>query len=235
MLTLLTTTGCRPEAFNLCQKYMLNQTYQGKVKWVIVDDGEIPQPINFKRDNWTLEIIRPQPYWRKGQNTQHRNFLAGLEVISDDEKVLIIEDDDIYLSGWLDKVVSEFELSGKELIGQSQNKYYNVVTGEITQHDNDKHSSLCSSAVRGEALKAFRHHTKQGWKLIDLMLWRHHNSKHLFKSDMVIGVKAMAGRAGIAGGHLVNQQNFKNSTYDNDDTLKSWVGDYADAYRQYRK
>lgn len=50
------------------------QDYKGPVRWVIVDDGKEAQPVTFQRDDWTLEVIRPTPFWRQGQNTQARNL-----------------------------------------------------------------------------------------------------------------------------------------------------------------
>lgn len=69
MLTLVTATGARPEAWALCERWMLRQTFAGPVRWVIVDDGPEPQPITFRRAGWELVLIRPAPFWRPGQNT----------------------------------------------------------------------------------------------------------------------------------------------------------------------
>lgn len=74
MLTLLTATGARPQAWAICERLMMAQDYSGPVRWVIVDDGKEAQPVTFERDGWTLEVIRPAPYWRQGQNTQARNL-----------------------------------------------------------------------------------------------------------------------------------------------------------------
>lgn len=53
-LTLLTATGERQEAFDLCQRWMQRQTFEGSVRWVIVDDGEKEQKITFNRKNWNI-------------------------------------------------------------------------------------------------------------------------------------------------------------------------------------
>ena len=49
MLTLLTATGARPEAWAICEQLMARQTYAGPVRWVIVDDGPVAQPVAFQR------------------------------------------------------------------------------------------------------------------------------------------------------------------------------------------
>ena len=54
MLTLLTTTGCRQDTWAICEALMAQQTYDGAVRWVIVDDGEVEQTVNFQRDNWSI-------------------------------------------------------------------------------------------------------------------------------------------------------------------------------------
>jgi len=69
MLTLLTATGCRPQAWAICEELMRRQSYAGPVKWIIVDDGEVAQPITFKRSNWLVVVTRPEPFWKSGQNT----------------------------------------------------------------------------------------------------------------------------------------------------------------------
>src|SRR5690606_8566975 len=78
LFTLLSATGARPEAWAICERLMARQDYAGPVRWVIVDDGPEPQPVTFQRDGWVLEVVRPEPYWQPGQNTQARNLAAGL-------------------------------------------------------------------------------------------------------------------------------------------------------------
>lgn len=42
MIVLITPTGARKNQFELCMRWMLRQTYQGNVVWIIVDD---PVPV----------------------------------------------------------------------------------------------------------------------------------------------------------------------------------------------
>lgn len=226
MLTLLTPTGCRPEAWALCQRWMARQTYRGPVRWVIVDDGKEAQPITFERKGWTLDVIRPAHRWEPGKNTQCDNFLAGLAVIGDDERVVVIEDDDHYHPEWLQAVSDH--LRDVDLIGMGWNRYYNVRTGELTQHDNHRHASLCATAFKGDALKLFRDIVKQRPRLCDIRLWRRFEGKKALTrgTTYVVGMKAMPGRGGIASGHGLNGKANGN--------LADWIGDDAAHYAQFR-
>lgn len=201
---------------------MYAQTYSGSVRWVIVDDGEAPQPIAFERDGWTLEIVRPEPFWQLGQNTQARNLLAGLAVIGPDEKVVIIEDDDHYKSDWLETV--DHELRRSELVGEMLARYYNVAIREGRQLKNSQHASLCSTAVRGGALSALRTSCKRRPKFIDLDLWKTFRPSHLFGGHRVTGIKGLPGRGGIGMGHRAD---FRGTAVD---ILQEWIGEDAKHY-----
>jgi hypothetical protein len=36
-LTLITCTADRPEAFQLCERWMARQTYRGSIQWIVAD------------------------------------------------------------------------------------------------------------------------------------------------------------------------------------------------------
>ncbi len=202
---------------------MAAQTYSGPVRWIVVDDCEEPEPWSFKREGWTFELVRRKPFWKQGENTQARNFLEALKHVGPDERVCVIENDDFYAPGWLDRV--DAELNSHDLIGQGWNCYYHVKTGAIRINANDKHASLCASAFKGSALKVFRTQCERGPRLIDAALWRHSHSRHVFKARLVVGMKGLPGRAGIAGGHNLTGEPFD---------LKEWIGEDARAYAQFR-
>lgn len=225
MLTLLTATGCRPAAWALCERWMSAQDYAGPVRWVIVDDGAEPQPIAFAREGWSLEVIRPAPHWQKGQNTQARNLLAGLNVIGPDERLVIIEDDDHYKADWLSTVARELDRA--ELVGETLARYYNISTGIGRQLQNAQHSSLCSTAIRGRAIEAFRRACRKNPKFIDLELWRSFAGRHLFGGHRVTGIKGLPGRGGIGMGHKAD---FRGTKDGDGALLRSWIGADADYY-----
>jgi hypothetical protein len=226
MLTLLTATGCRPKAWALCERLMLAQDYHGAVRWLIVDDGQEAQPITFDRAGWTLEVIRPSPRWSQGMNSQSRNLRAGLAHICDGERVALIEDDDHYSQGWLSAVESAFELA--ELIGESRARYYNIALRKGRQLCNKEHASLCSTAVRGKALKLFREVCAERHDFIDMQLWkRFDGSTALFTGNRVTGIKGLPGRSGIGMGH---KDTFRGEDDPNGALLRSWIGSDAELY-----
>ncbi len=225
MLTLLTATGCRPAAFALLERMMLAQTYAGPVRWVIVDDGEQPQPVTFEREGWTLDIVRPEPFWRPGANTQARNLLAGLESIHRSARLLIIEDDDHYASDWLE-TCNEM-LDRATLVGEIRARYYNVPSRVARQLNNTQHASLCATAMRDGAIEAFRRVCRPGCQFIDIELWRAYRDRLLFTGNRVVGIKGLPGRGGIGMGH---RSGF-NGTKDPDGSiLRQWVGQHAEWY-----
>lgn len=229
MLTLLTTTGCRPEAFSICQKLMMRQSYDGDVRWVIIDDGEVDQPIDFSRPKWRLEMIKPKHRWTEGANTQRRNLLEGLRHVNNDANLIIIEDDDYYSPYYLE-TVDEW-LSKANLVGESFARYYNLQSKKYRQLTNIFHASLCSTAMKGDAIQFFRAVCTTQDTLIDMNLWKKYNgSKQLYKNNMVVGIKGLPGRSGIGIGHKAGFQ----GKIDTDGVvLSDWLNGDTALYEQY--
>lgn len=225
MLTLLTATGCRPQAWALCERWMLRQTYPHAVRWVIVDDGAQPQPITFQREGWTLEVIQPTPRWRLGQNTQARNLAAGLQVIGSHERLVIIEDDDWYAPTWLAEV--DARLRRDFLVGECRARYYNLATRTGRAIPNERHASLCSSAMSGAGIEALRSCVQRAGTFIDMTLWRTHLPSSLFNTQLVVGIKGLPGRGGIGKGH---HPGFVGQADPEGALLRQWVGDDATFY-----
>lgn len=225
MLTLLTATGARPHAWAICERLMAAQDFAGPVRWVIVDDGPAPQPVTFQRDGWELAVIRPEPFWQPGQNTQARNLLAGLAVIGPGERVALVEDDDHYSPDWLTTVDRELQLA--ELVGEARARYYNLQLRRGRQLSNSAHASLCSTAVRGGALRALADACRRQPKFIDLDLWRTARSRHLFGGHRVVGIKGMPGRGGIGMGH---RDDFTGQADPSGALLREWIGSDAELY-----
>lgn len=230
MLTLITPTGCRPAAFALCEQMMAAQDYAGPVRWVIVDDGEIAQPVTFARDGWTVDVIRREPFWRPGDNTQHLNMEAALDVIEDHERVVVIEDDDAYLPGYLSAVATWFESA--ELVGERYARYYHV--GRRVWRDclNTKHASLCSTGATGDALALLREIVARRDAFIDLTLWRSYTGrKALYDSRLTVGTKGLPGRGGIGAGHRMTVGTADPHMF----VLQQWLGPMADDYARFRE
>lgn len=224
MLTLLTMTGERPEAFALCQRWMARQTYTGPVRWIVVDDGRQESRIE-AQERWDVEVIRPEPLWSPGRNTQSRNVLAGLEAAGPEARLVIIEDDDWYAPSWLEVCVAA--LARAELVGESHARYYNVAQRRARQLDNQYHASLCSTALRGEALNTLRRACQGSPDFIDIALWRDHRNKLLFRGSGVVGIKGLPGRPGIGVGH---SPKFGGEPDEQRKILRSWIGADVAAY-----
>lgn len=194
MITLLTPTGARPEAFANCVKWMQAQTYQGAVRWVIVDDGPEPEQVPCI-DGWEIIIVRPTPLW-SGKNTQARNMLAGLDHCTD--MIAVIEDDDQYAPWWVERCVEW--LQHDDLVGECGAIYRNLRSGNERKMNNKNHASLCQTAVKGEAVEALRQACHAD-KHIDMALWRSRKGKLYPHQGGVIGLKGYPGRRGIGSGH----------------------------------
>ena len=194
MITLLTPTGARPEAFSNCVKWMKAQTYQGAVRWVIVDDGPEPEQVPCI-DGWEIVIVRPTPLW-SGKNTQARNMLAGLEHCTD--MVAVIEDDDQYAPWWVERCVEW--LQHDDLVGECGAVYRNLRSGNERKMNNKHHASLCQTAVKGEAVEALRQACRAAGH-IDMALWRSRKGKLYPYQGGVLGLKGYPGRRGIGSGH----------------------------------
>lgn len=229
MLQLLTATGARPEAFALCQRWMQAQDYVGKVLWIIVDDGQDPQPLAKMSSRWLQVVVRPSPRWEPGQNTQARNLLAGLNAVDSDYPLVMIEDDDWYAPDWLTHV--EQQLERAEIVGEIHARYYNVATRKGRQLRNGTHASLCSTALRGAGIDALRKSCVSSPKFIDLDLWKRHRNKRVFEGHRVVGIKGMPGRGGIGMGH---QENFTGDFDRNGALLRQWIGDDATHYSEFQ-
>lgn len=228
MLTLLTATGCRPEAWAICEKLMQAQTFTGSVRWIIVDDGEEAQPITFAREGWQLEVVRREPFWKPGQNTQALNLWAGLARVNPYDRVAIIEDDDHYSSDWLATINAA--LGRADLVGENMARYYNVATHTGRQLQNTSHASLCSTGVKGMALEMLRRECKPGVQFIDMNLWRNFKgAKHLFSGGRVTGIKGMPGRGGIGMGH---KHDFHGIKDEDGELLREWIGRDAGFYME---
>lgn len=222
MLQVITPTGDRPLAWDLCQRYMERQTYPGPVAWHVTDDGRIPSVFDFSRDGYTQHIYRLEPM---SGNSQARNLLHLLNNIDPAYPVVCFEDDDRYSADWLETCVRE--LAKAELVGEFRARYYNIALRRGRQLSNTQHASLCSTAMRGDALKTFRQACERAPKFIDLELWRRHRSRHLFGGNRVVGIKGLPGRGGIGMGH---RDDFRGE-YDPDGALlRQWIGEDARHY-----
>lgn len=230
MLTIITPTGERPEAFEICQKLLQRQNYRGAVHWIVVDDGQKPLDITLRRENWRIDVLRPEPFWKRGDNTQGRNIIAGMAAMDPDASPLTIwEDDDYYAQDWLQWLA---ENAGEaELIGEDTAIYYNPRLRRWGEMRNKGHASLRCSAMSGDAIETFRDVLRVPDPFYDLKLWSRHGDKKLFPRARTIGMKGLPGRAGIAPGHT----GFSGKRDPELQKLRELIGDDADLYADFYK
>lgn len=193
MLTLITPTGDRPEAFTLCQKWIGQQTFSESYRWIVVDDGYTSTKIT----NSNVHLIRLTP---TKENSQARNLSEALNLVEYEDKIVIIEDDDYYGPNWL-SIVNDL-LDSYDLVGEQDTLFYNVRTFSYRQMRHNKHASLCASAFKGPATDWFKQVCANNKEWLDHRLWKdYRGNKLLLKTNNVIGIKGLPGRPGISIGH----------------------------------
>lgn len=243
--SLLIATGSRPEAFNLCLRWMAEQTQQPD-EIIIVDDG--PEPSITLADSRT-KIIRPDPLWDPENpiNTQARNLLLGLEQVTGDV-VAIIEDDDCYMPTYLETVMEMFEEDEDGdlyLLGESWTTYYNARYRCTRKLRKPSYAALYQTAFRREeAVGLIKNVIEDHPENIDQELWKNavaswgRTSVNLFDSPphQTLGIKGLPGRLGVGvGNHMLSD--IKHWTRDIDlkilEKLLKRVPERVEVYAKY--
>ena len=223
-VTILTPTGGRQRSFALLAHMLSRQTYQGSMRWIIVDDVEQMTPLPDVRDGIKIIYVRPSPLWEPRKNTQHRNLLAGLEAYEGGD-LLICEDDDNYAPQYVAQMAKWLEKY--ELVGEGNARYYNVPNRRWHVHKNTEHASLCETGMRESAVDEFRKSITMRTEYIDVDLWKANVSKCVMPNiGLCVGIKGMPGRAGIGVGHsptfgIPDPEGIK---------LREWIGNEAEWY-----
>ncbi|MGH8035368.1 MAG: hypothetical protein ACREO9_09095, partial [Lysobacterales bacterium] len=153
---------------------------------------------------------------------------AGLQRVPDDALLLVMEDDDIYLPGHVENIVTALESA--ELVGERVARYYNVATRRYRVMHAGQHAAMASVGVGGAGLKALRRVCRDHKSALDVHLWRSFIwPKKLLDTANVIGIKGMPGRVGLGVGH---RKTF--GTPDVTGVLAEWVGpERAALYEQW--
>jgi hypothetical protein len=222
-ITLLTPTGGRPEAFALCERWAARQTYKGEIQWLVADDCDPPTKCTMGQT-----VIRPEPRWKPGENTQFRNLLALLPLVRFD-KIIHFEDDDAYLPTYIETMARR--LDEAPLVGETPARYYNVRFRTWRDCGNNAHASLFQTAMRADILPVLKRICeRQKW--IDMALWPAVPGGKLFHGEETVGIKGMPGRAGQVAAH--RKQTWMNPD-PHLDVLRRWIGDDVAEYRRYGK
>lgn len=226
LITLVTPTGHRPEAFALCEQWMQRQTIWSThpIEWVVVGDSEV-------KCTQGQRFIKSPVTWAEGVNTQKDNLKAAIPYING-KYVLFIEDDDYYSPKYLESMV--FLLERFVLVGESNSKYYHVDIPGWKQMQNYWHSSLCQTGIRKEVLFHVDNALASENIYVDIELWKSIREAHLphilfADKQLSIGIKGMPGRKGIGIGHdrkdyFIDPKSVK---------LEGWIGEDIELYRPF--
>lgn len=225
-VTIITATGDRPLAFRLCEKYVATTRFEGDIQWIVVDDGAEPTKMKLGQ-----QYIRRDPvagvFPTLGQNLQ-----VAIQHVRHD-KVLIIEDDDWYDSGYISYMTEK--LNHYDLVGQAYSRMYHLMQSRFFINDNDKHAAFFQTALRGYALAKLYDLCVESpqTKFFDLALWKQDLKKHVFTdASGAVGIKGMPGRAGISQPHSDCSWYHEDR---NNAVLLEWLGQDADEYLTLRE
>lgn len=170
MLTVLTTTHNRPEAFNLLTKWMAHQTAQPD-QWVVVTDGSLDGYVFTDRHE---VIVRER---KEGDmHSVCENTLVALKAAKGD-RIVICDDDDYFAPKFLETLVTA--LDEVALAGLSADVYYNVPARRFARMHNQEHASLTCTGFRKSLKKTVEACAKAGDPFIDMLLWERAVQKRL--------------------------------------------------------
>lgn len=205
MITAITPTGDRPLAFDLCQKWILNQI-QKPDQWIVVDDGDGPLGNNFpilNGNGMEFDYIRRYPKPNDPKFTLAENLKAAIPHIKGD-KILIFEDDEYYAPGYVQAMAGH--LSRTEVTGIGKSRYYHLPSGGYMVIGNMGHASLAQTGFRKSFIPEFRKILTPGKLYIDYAIWtaaKKRKSCYVFfdPKPLYVGMKGLPGRNGIGRGH----------------------------------
>lgn len=239
LVSVITCTGARPEAFQLCCDYMQRQTYKGNLQWIVVDDsGDSKEEVFEKASKYgaattAMAYVNGPVIWQPGLNTQRFNMFTALKSVVGD-KLLIMEDDEWYAPNYIEEMCKL--LNFVDVAGEGNAKYYHVGVPGHKEMRNAAHASLCQTGLTRNAYQLLQSAVDSGELYFDIHLWRQVHEKRVscvvFQDvNLCVGMKGMPGRAGIGVGHktkdyLVDPNLVK---------LKEWLGADADNYLPFIK
>ena len=223
MITVITPTGDRPEAFDLLRKWMGNQIIRPD-QWIVVDDGKVP--LQFTE---SFEYLRRDPRIDDPEFTLSLNLQKSIPDIKGD-KILIMEDDEYYAPQYIEEM--SHRLDDHEVVGINNGRYYHLPSGGYIQRRWMAQASLAQTGFRRSFLTDFVK-CIDGDTYIDTRIWRKAKG-HLFDDEnnkLYLGMKGLPGRMGIGYGH----RDFSRFHQDSPDhkVLRQWCTD-ADIYLELK-
>jgi hypothetical protein len=228
-VTIITPTGDRPACFALCERWMAKQTYQGRVQWIVTDDGADPTVPTMGQ----LCLRRE----RKSDDPPHTlpvNLAIALAHVRA-PKVLIIEDDDYYAPAYVQTMVDA--LDRDELVGITHIIYYLINPPHVKNMGNHSGASLACTGVSGRGLGLLHRATADtSDPFVDRRLWQvpFEGRKRRIRlnpaNPIALQIKGMPGRAG----QLKHHRPVRGYRPDPDlSRLHELIGDDADAYAPF--
>lgn len=215
LVTLITPTGDRPEAFALCERWIEQQRYTGDIQWIVVDDGHVPTQVN-EADL----VLRPAPM---DGHSLSRNLREALPHIRG-EHVLIVEDDDYYGPDYVSVMVGR--LQHADLVGEFGAKYYYLREHRWRHNVHEKHASLCRTGFNRSVLQTFRNCiTGTDHPSVDLRLWQQWDGSALYWTDEAGTSRMCVGLKGVSGRQSYGWKPSRNAQYDDGTKLRLWLGD----------
>ena len=210
----ITCTGHRPEALELCKTWLLGQTYKD-FNWVTVTDNDPASAV--LQDGPVLSFSAPRPFRYYANtppivgNTLSVNYRRALEWVyehTDAEYFITAEDDDFYTPDYIEEVVEA--LHDSAVVGLSNVTYYNM-RRQYYELKNLNYAPLAFTAFRQEMLPHMFEAIEDPspYKTFDLKFWslvRDLKQPYCMidcsgKFPLAVGMKGLPGRPGIGKGH----------------------------------
>lgn len=229
MITLITCTGSRPEAFALSEKMIARQTYKGPLQKIVIDDGATPTKCTLNQ-----EYYRGPKIWEPGYNTHRENMNLALSKVKGDY-LMIWEDDDFYTSNYIETYLSI--LKHVHIVGEAYARYYHVQIPGHKQLSNHTHSALSQTAFRKSVLPLMTKAVNSGEFYFDTILWGEAKLQGIPKallsnSGLSFGMKGLPGRAGLTPSHQLQRDYMYDPGHA---TLKRFIGNDAQWYIPFSK
>lgn len=240
-VSLITCTGDRREAWELCREWVNRQTAKPD-QWIVVDDG-VERSVSMcgqVEDSWRQDqahqiAIMPSPM--PGKNSLLRNLRLALTDVTGD-LALFIEDDDYYPPNYIEEMIKLFERSNRPAIfGARKRAYYHLPTRRYRYFENLKFTSLAQTGISREGLETVAMPLADSYdgNHFDVELWKRFKKAKDFAlvptiGARVIGFKGMPGRGGIGVGHRPDG-NWSKDRYG--EVLKKLVGADAIHYEKF--
>jgi len=238
-ISVITPTGGRPLAFELCELWMSRQTRQPD-EWIVVDDYPIPTKCTMGQT-----IIRREPFWSPNTGvTLVKNLIEAIKVVTGDI-VIVIEDDDWYHPDYIKTIIEKFEQSDENnqfphLVGVARAVYYNINNYSYQIYNNIHYASLCQTSFSVKLIPQVQilanFFVKEKW--FDGYLWKFSKClkfTFLNKYSLSIGIKGLPGRPGAGEGHDSYLQNKTMPFIDEQPfgMLEKWIGkEDTEIYKQ---